>query len=442
MRTADAHYANLQSRYTLTTTGDYERLVTAWGNAQAPIHRWFHVKEAYSHLLLGRVIKDVQLDGKRRQLTIHDPFGGSGTTIAAAGDYADDGLSSRVTASAVEVNPFLHLLTSTKAAGYTQERPDLLAAAKRVVAAVTRDRVTPAPVPALSTFHNSDYFPPESLGTLLKLSAAIAELGTSAETAGVVPYLQVCLAAAIEPSSRLRRDGRALRYENAKVVSDPAEVFLERAHEMHLDWRYTSNFSARVDRGDARDASLGASASTDLVLFSPPYPNNIDYTEVYKLENWLLGFIDSAEEFTAQRRRTLRSHPSIKFAEEYQFEADGFGDQIREFLDPICAAVPESRYRAALERTIVGYTDDMWAVIRRSARILRPGGHLVYVVGNSYHGDHADGVVIAADLMIARLCEQAGLDVVSMDIARVPRRRRTGSAYLRETVVFARKPIG
>jgi DNA modification methylase len=36
----------------------------------------------------------------------------------------------------------------------------------------------------------------------------------------------------------------------------------------------------------------GESADFDLILTSPPYPNNIDYSEVYKLELWLLGFID------------------------------------------------------------------------------------------------------------------------------------------------------
>ena len=65
-RDVDAHYATLQRRYRIASTGDYEKLVTASGNAQVPVHRWFHFKEAYSHLLLSRVVKDVGLDGARR----------------------------------------------------------------------------------------------------------------------------------------------------------------------------------------------------------------------------------------------------------------------------------------------------------------------------------------------------------------------------------------
>lgn len=433
----DAHYASLQRRFPVTSTGDYERLVTAWGNSQAPVHRWFHFKEAYSHLMLPRVIKDTGLDAAD-SLSIFDPFAGSGTTVASAGDYARDAcLPVRV--EATETNPFLHLLSSVKGAAYSTPRPEFLKAAKRAVAAVARGRIDPLPAPALSTFHRAEYFSKDARTKLGMLAAAVLEMRTTGASDLEADALSLCLAAAVEPASHLRRDGRALRFEPQKEALDPVAVFVDRAHQLHADWMPVPRFTPRVRRGDAREGPAPRPGSADLVLFSPPYPNNIDYTEVYKLENWQLGLIRDQTEFAEQRQRTLRSHPSVKFDRGYKYEGGPNTAAVEAIVAPICEAVPHGRYHASLVRTVRGYTDDMLAVLSRAATAMRSGGHLVYVVGNSFHGGQ-DGLVIAADLIMAQAAELCGLEVTCMDIARVPTRRRTESPFLRETVVFARKP--
>jgi hypothetical protein len=51
----------------------------------------------------------------------------------------------------------------------------------------------------------------------------------------------------------------------------------------------------------------------DLSLFSPPYLNLIDYTELYKIELWLMGHIADQAEFRKVRLGTLRSQPLGSF---------------------------------------------------------------------------------------------------------------------------------
>jgi Pyruvate/2-oxoacid:ferredoxin oxidoreductase gamma subunit len=81
----------------------------------------------------------------------------------------------------------------------------------------------------------------------------------------------------------------------------------------------------------------------------------------------------------------------------------------------------------------------MFETLLHLRRAIAADGWLVYVVGNSLHGGRGgEGLVIAADLLIARLAELAGFTVSEMAVARVPSRRRTFSPYLRESVVFAR----
>src|SRR5205823_14898652 len=129
-----------------------------------------------------------------------------------------------------------------------------------------------------------------------------------------VDLARVCLGATVEPVSRLRRDGRALRYVPDKQRPDVILEFLRRAEQIDEDLqRPPLRVRGRIQLGDGRLLAPRPpeEATMDVVVFSPPYPNNIDYTEVYKLEAWLLGFINSHEEFATQRLKTLYSHPSL-----------------------------------------------------------------------------------------------------------------------------------
>jgi hypothetical protein len=177
-----------------------------------------------------------------------------------------------------------------------------------------------------------------------------------------------------------------------------------------------------------------------LIVFSPPYPNNIDYTEVYKLEAWMLGLYADQASFTAQRWRTLRSHASLDFGDAPIGLSEAERKQVHKLIEPLLNAVPgDDRYAAARRRTISGYAYDMLQTLTHLRGAIAPEGWLVYVVGNSLHGGQgADGLLIAADLLIARLAEFAGFSISELAIARVPSRRRTSSPYLRESVVFGR----
>lgn len=432
----DSYYSALQARYVLRSNPDYEQLVVPTGNASAPIHRWFHVKEAYSHALLARVLKD-RLPAAR-ELNLYDPFAGSGTTLVSAADLVADGALDRVSVAGVEVNPFLHLLSAVKLRGAAGgDLRGTVRVAQRVAARVAAGAVPRPELPALSTFRNEQYFERRSIDALLAIrDAVIDECGEDSE---LRDSALVCAAAAVEPCSGLRRDGRALRFAPEKRRAEPIQAFLDRAFVMAEDTRPQLDVVGSIVRGDARAAKPGEAGSADLVVFSPPYPNNIDYTEVYKLESWFLGFMADANAFAAQRHRTLRSHPSVKFAESYPRAKE---PEIASLLAPILAAVPgNSRYAAARRRLLLGYADDMAAVLESCRDALKPGGSLVYVVGNSLHGNRdADHLLIASDLLIAELARIVGLDVESIEVARVPSRRATRSPFLRESVVFARKP--
>lgn len=434
----EEHYAAIESRYSVTDDPAYGTLVTANGNDRVPIHRWFRMKEAYSNQLLGHVVQATELRDAQ-ELRLFDPFSGSGTTAVSAGDLVRARALSSASVTAVEVNPFLHMLSSAKVAGHTSVRTDVTSVAGNLARRAMAAKDGLAEVPLLSTFSNEDYFPAANLARLLALSASISAASGQLDEE-LALFLRVALAASIEPSSNLRRDGRALRLTPGKAAAEPIDVFLEAAGRISDDLnRRAIAFAGDIRLGDVRDASDTDPAGDDLSVFSPPYPNNIDYTEVYKMEGWLLGLYGSADDVAMQRRRTLRSHSSLRWGSDYGYSRRTDANVIESVLTPLVEAIPDDRYRRGREEVVRGYIDDMLSTISVVRKRLRVGGEMAIIVGNSMHGKQPSDYVIASDLLLARIAELEGFSVRSIAVGRYPRRRVSRSRFLRESVVLARK---
>ena len=265
--------------------------------------------------------------------------------------------------------------------------------------------------------------------------------------------LMLGLASVIEPVSRVRRDGRALRivekqrivFRKAlasrwKTIAEDVEL-LQKAHRKPR--------LAKILTGDGRQpATVGiANGSIDLIVTSPPYPNNIDYNEVYKLELWFLGYAKTADEFLALRRATFRSHPTCS---PLTSEDGHLDKEFRQLLDdgPIAELMGavirrvvkiEKTDRRGRSKVLLGYIHDTWKSLQAHYRSLRRGGRAVYVVGNSLHGGSEKPYLVPTDLIFANLAQGIGFKVEELIIARGLQRRLAGNHFLRDTIVVLRK---
>lgn len=432
------HYHSLEARYDVIMDSSYEDLVVPNGNSKEPFHRWFHLKEGFSCSLLGQVLHDTGLRNARH-LTVLDSFAGVGTTAISSLRLTASNPDLRVDAYGIERNPFLQFVASTKVRALTSVLRDFAAFVNRVVSLAESDSVIPSPAPGLSTFSNTLYFPPTTLATILALRAAIDMAEGSALARDLA---KLCLAGSIEPVSGLRRDGRALRFESKKARASVLEEFRRRADIVAADLDLSPSYaSGCIHLGDGRNPQtmLPSNFKADLAVFSPPYPNNIDYTEVYKLEAWLLGFISTQKAFRDQRLATVRSHPSVRFPDDYTVSSNGFKKDMDAALLPLLCAIPTTKEHGWRSRLVRGYFDDMLRTLVNHQLLLKNDGQLVYIVGNSLHGSKGNQFVIAADLLMARLAEMSGFRVEKIVIARHPRRKALGSPFLRESVVFLRR---
>ncbi|MGC4860030.1 hypothetical protein [Micromonospora sp. DT41] len=422
-------------------SSDYGRLVVPAGNNDEPFHRWFRMKEAYSFGLFERLIKDSG-DQSSGPLRVLDPFSGSGTTAISATSLAiGRKLESHVTL--IERNPVLRIVSEGKAAGLLggvkvaraieRELPSMLE--KHAAMMKSRRSISTASV----TLNNRSYYPPSHTRSLLALSQAVR----SVEDRDARLVLQTCVASAVEPSGRLRRDGRALRYTPERRPASPIEAFsaaLDRCLEDLKSVGDTGNLSSvTVLEGDARESDRCAPGPAyDWIVFSPPYPNNIDYTEVYKTEAWTLGCFDNVQAMKSQRLATVRSHTSLYFPDEYAFRSLDIVNEVQALINPLLNAVPSDRYERGRRQLIAGYADDMLRVFQSLRKLVHAESRLVFVVGNSVHGTGDSRLVIASDILLAALAELVGWQVEEIRVARELRRRTDDLGHARESVVCLR----
>ena len=141
--------------------------------------------------------------------------------------------------------------------------------------------------------------------------------------------------------------------------------------------------SAIVRRGDATKLRWPGESSVDAIITSPPYGSGIDYLRGHKLALVWLGHTISS----------LRKIRSGSIGTQRGLEI-GNGARRREIAEIAGAHELEGKALRVLERFAV----DMQKMFSRARRMLRPGGILVVVIGDSTVGGiHVDNAAILVD---------------------------------------------
>ncbi len=429
--------------------GSLKNLVTFDDAKLEPVHRWFNFKEGYSPRLLPWVLARGLVPNNTR-LQLLDPYCGVGTTLLASmSPPCDERISLAV---GIERNPAIHAIAQAKTR-WPLYSVDRIAATLACLRADKGRQDHVYAVPSLSTFSETRRgekraFAPTVLQDLLYYQQWIAgACGETAESA----FFMAAWTAIIEKASNTRKDGRALRLLPEVTTGDVKALLLAQCEVMLADVRALQGASQRTHEvpmcrtqrtrvllGDARELPFDDGAFT-LICYSPPYLNNIDYTEVYKLELWLRGDVTSHDAFRALRLSTFRSHPSIIFPHSALCDGLDHDAWIVRLKAALLAALPEDRFLSMRRRLFAGYIDDLILSLREQHRVAAPGAPIICVIGNSLHGG-AQKVLVCSDLLIAAAAQAVGLVVDRLQIARQLPRRDHQNGWLRETILVMHKP--
>lgn len=377
-------------------------------NMKLPVHGWFRYSAGFSAQWVESVI-----DSLHPQLGVLDPFCGSGTTLLAAE-------SKRVRSIGFEPHPFVFRAAQAKLSWNTDTR-QLLAAGDRLLDAAARLTVSSNNDPLLSKCYD-----PTTLGRLDALRVAYAHRDSQSQEHGKIDQLLfLCITSILRECSTA---GTAtwqyvLPRHTKKKTREPFDAFRNRLRRMASDIQHckTSEYSddARILLTDARNHPGYPDRLFDLVVTSPPYPNNYDYADATRLEMTFWRELQSwGELHGAVRKYLMRScsqHTAIDKLILSEILMSRELDPIRDEITPVCSELETIRLerggKKTYHRMIAAYFVDLAQVFRTLRRLCSDNSNLCFVVGDSA----PYGVYVPTEKWLGTLALAAGFKSFRFD---------------------------
>ena len=386
-------------------------LGTNTGAETLPYQDWCKIKEAFAPELIKRAIEESPIAVSR----CIDPFGGSGTTGIACQFLG-------VHPVLTEVNPYLADLINAKLTTYSSvetllcDLNGIVRASTHLDLDSTQKRFEASP-PTLVEPGIKDrwIFDVEIACRIDAILNAIESLEEPSRR-----FFRVLLGGVLVEVSNVRVTGKGRRYRggwkdrtafpNRVVELFSASSILAIEQVGRFSSRLVNSFDLR--EGDCR-ANLKDIDPCQLAVFSPPYPNSFDYTDVYNVELWTLGYLNGPDDNLTLRTSTLSSHVQVS----------------REFADPPVGSSTLTRVLENLESrrgdlwdqripNMVGaYFSDLLGVLDHLKQVLVDKATAWIIIGDSSYA----GVRVPTAQILYELAKYSGWKELEVESLRTMR---------------------
>lgn len=226
--------------------------------------------------------------------------------------------------------------------------------------------------------------------------------------------------------------------QDAPVIS----IWLSEIKKMVRDLQFVAgnvHVHSEAKLADARNLNeVLPEQSVDIVITSPPYPNEKDYTRITRLESVILGFIHTKSDLRLLKKGLMRSNTR----NVYKGDDDDRWVEDNPEIQQIANAIEKRRIElgktSGFEKLYAKVTKLYFGGMARhlaSLRpVLRPNARLAYVVG-----DQASylRVMIRTGKILGDIAQDLGYELVRTDLFRT-RLATATKEQLREEVIVLR----
>ena len=402
------------------------------------VHNWYRFVLSFPPHLVRYYLQRFQATEKT---VVLDPFAGTGTTLVEAKKLG-------FLAVGIEANPMAHFACTVKL-DWSPE-PEKLSQIAEQIAHATRAEIslllhlspTLSPDAAALLFKNA--ISPRPLKKILTLLGHIERVCDRTDVIGTHYRLALANSALYGSNLRFAPEVSVARKHkaDAQVVDHwlaQVKTIADDLHSLHRLSQMTQ--PAVVHLGDARQPQAHIDPnSIDLVITSPPYPNEKDYTRTTRLESVLLGFLENKAGLQAVKHGLVRSNSRSVYRDDDDDQWIQNYPQILEIADRINQRREElgktSGFSRLYARATTLYFGGMARHLANLRSRLRPNAHLAYVVGEqaSYLRVH-----IPTGSLLAQIAQDLGYELIDIELFRTRRASKT-EVDLREEVVLLRWP--
>lgn len=411
------------------------------------IHGWYRFVLSYPPHLVQDYLQ--RLDAKKHEVVL-DPFCGTGTTVVECKKLGFASIG-------VEAHPMAYFAGSVKV-DWTVD-PDELIEHAAIIAAEVNDELARAGIhDDFDSSLNSD--PSEFLrlpreSEILLLTDSISPLPLH-KTLVLLRRIQhrsasqchkyelLALARALVTVIGNLHFGPEVGVSAPKADAPVISSWLNNVQAMANDLRQFGNrwqTPATVVKADSRAIAQSLQPeSVDVVITSPPYPNEKDYTRTTRLESVLLGIIRTKQELKTLKRQLMRSNTRNVYQNDSDDKWVADHAEIQRIADSIEARRLDLGKTSGFERLYAKvtrmYFGGMARHLEQLKSVLCRGARLAYVVG-----DQASylQVMIRTGTLLADIAARQGFEVLGIDLFRT-RLATATRQQLREEVVLLRWP--
>ncbi len=385
-------------------------------------HGWLRLTPAYSIRVVGEILDQIENPGR-----VLDPFCGTGTTGLVC---AERGLACDL----IELNPFLAWFAIAKTRNYA---PAETAAARQLVKDVVTQyqKTNGTGLGWVPSIHRIDrWWSDERLRVLSHLFQAI-QINASAPTPAI-DLLKIAFCRLLIDWSNAAFNHQSMSFkETAPTLfgADEQTLMLEAFRSSALAVLQAAETplpgQAHIYAGDAREAGAIALGPYTTVITSPPYPNRMSYIRELRPYMYWLGYLADGREAGELDWQAIGGTWGIATSRLQQWQANGAVVEHAGFADMIDRIGQSS---SVLARYVHKYFIDIAQHLLSLKKVLAPGAHVHYIVGNSKFYD----TLVSVEQIYASLFRQMGFDNVQIKTLR----KRNSKKELIEFCVEARYP--
>src|SRR3989338_371824 len=397
----------------------------------APIHRWYRFVLSFPAHVVREYIDEFKQENESFVL---DPFCGTGTALVESKKNDKPSIG-------IESHPMTHFASGVKTT-WNIGPEDFRKEANAIATDASKEIKYKGELLTLSTEQSElllkDSICPMPLHQLIVLRNVICENASLK----IRDHLLLALAkTAVAKASNLHF-GPEVGVRGRKESVDVIAGWLEDIEDMSNDLEEFNGYSTaptHIIRGDSREPDFGHITENNkigLVITSPPYPNEKDYTRTTRLESVLLGFINNRDQLREVKRGLIRSNTRTIYKGDDDRLAIEHLVKIKTLAEVIENRRKELGKTSGFEKQYHKVVLEYFGGMARHLAALRPhlkkGAHLAYVVG-----DQASffRVMIRTGDILKEIALELGYEHVRTDLFRERISTATGD-FLREEVLI------
>lgn len=238
--------------------------------------------------------------------------------------------------------------------------------------------------------------------------------------------------------------GPGFGVKKAKNDIDVLKIYTEKINRMINDL-YSVNTEqihtiSSVRLGDSRELSKYYDEnSVSLMITSPPYPGDHEYTKHTRLELIFDGMANDLKEFRTIKQRMIRGSTTNIYKGDNDKDSVGHFESIKQVTNLIQERLDEDGATSGFEKLytklVWEYFGGMHKTLSECYKILKPGGKIALLVSDS----HAFKMV---HIQTAKILEEIGLEIgySNSEILLWQHKKSTSHKYdLREDIIILQK---